>query len=414
MAGKRDYYEILGVSRDASPEEIKKAYRKLALKYHPDRHPPEKKKWAEEKFKEISEAYEVLMDPEKRRLYDAYGHEGVSQTFREGNFSWQDFRHFDDLRDIFGGDFGRFFSDLLEQFFGGRPAATRARRPTDTAPRGEDIRIRLALTLEEIARGVEKTIRIKHYERCDACHGTGSRTGQRTLCPVCGGTGVVQTRSRSLFFDMVRTAPCPRCEGRGWILPDPCPVCQGTGRVLKTRTLKIRIPRGVEEGQYLTLRGQGNVGPWGGPPGDLLVSIEEKPHPRFQRKGDDLYTTVEIPYSTAVLGGKIEVQDILGEGVRIEIPPGTPSHIQLRVRGRGMPRLRGGRGDLWVRVVIQVPKPQDLSPEQRELLKRWQALEEGHQHPGRPSSFKDRLKEVWTGRGEKGKKEPPAEEARRR
>ena len=405
MAGKRDYYEILGVSRDATPEEIKKAYRKLALKYHPDRHPPEKKKWAEEKFKEISEAYEVLMDPEKRRLYDTYGHEGVSQTFREGNFTWQDFRHFDDLRDIFGGDFGRFFSDIFEHFFGtgfGGGPAQRARRQSQEAPQGEDIRIRLPLTLEEIARGTEKTVRIQHYERCDACHGTGSRTGRRTTCPVCGGTGVVQTRTRQFFFDMVRTATCPRCEGRGWILTDPCPVCGGTGRVPKTRTVKIRVPAGVREGQYLTLRGLGNVGPWGGPPGDLLVYIEEKPHPRFRREGDDLHLTVEIPYPVAVLGGKIEVQDILGEGVRIKVPPGTPSHTKFRVAGKGMPRLRGGRGDLWVQVVIRVPKPEELSPEERKLLKAWKALEEGHHPNPRPSSLKDRLKEVLSGRGEKG------------
>ncbi len=393
MATKKDYYEILGVSRNATPEEIKKAYRKLALQYHPDRHPPEKKKWAEEKFKEISEAYEVLMDPEKRRLYDMYGHEGVQPHFREGGFTWQDFTHFDDLRDIFRGTgFESLFEDLFETFGIRTTGARRRTVRRETQVRGEDIRITIPLTLEEIAKGARKKVRLTRYERCTECGGTGSKSGQRSTCTTCGGTGMIQTRSRMFMFDMVRTVTCPDCEGRGWTIFDPCPVCHGTGRVKKTTMIEIEIPRGIKEGQYFTLRGQGHAGPWGGPHGDLFVMIQEKPHPVFRRKGDDLEMDLEIPYSVAVLGGKVEVRDLFGRKLTFRVAPGTQSHTVYRLKGKGMPRLEGGQGDLYVRVIIHVPKK--VSGEYRKLLEELKKYEDGRASTN-DASAKNRFKEVF-------------------
>ncbi len=394
MAEKRDYYEILGVPRNATPEEIKKAYRKLALEYHPDRHPPEKKKWAEEKFKEISEAYEVLMDPEKRRLYDTYGHEGVSPTFREGGFTWQDFSHFDDLRDIFHGTgFDTIFDEIFN-FFGG--TGTR-HRPTQQGKhvsyRGEDIKIVVPLTLEEIARGARKKIRVKRYEVCEKCGGTGSISRQKSMCETCNGAGVIRTRSRTFIFDMVRTVTCPTCDGRGWVIKDPCPSCSGTGRVKKDTMVEVEIPPGVRDGQYLTVQGMGHHGPWNGKPGDLLVFIKEKPHKVFHRVGDNLELDVEIPYSIAVLGGKVTIRDIRGDKISFKVPPGTPSHTVFRLKGKGMPRLQGGFGDLLVRVKIKVPTK--VSGEYRALLERLKEYENGKANGEENKSFKSRFKQVF-------------------
>ena len=366
---KRDYYEILGVKRDATPEEIKKAYRKLALEYHPDRHPPEKRKWAEEKFKEISEAYEVLMDPEKRRIYDQYGHEGLGGPFREGGFSWQDFSHFDDLRDIFS-DFGlgSFFRDIFD-IFGGGVQTQRTRPGTGYRERGGDIKVRLKLTLEEIARGVEKKIKLERYEPCPACGSTGSRSGGGLqTCPTCGGTGVVRRVSRSIFGQVVQTSTCPTCGGTGHVLKDPCPTCGGTGRVKKKVTVTVKVPPGVREGQYITLRGEGHAGMRGGPRGDLYVFIEEKPHPFYRREGDDLYMEVPITFSKAALGGEVKVPTITGSTAKFKIPPGTQSGKVFRLRGEGMPRLGGGRGDLYVEVRVRTP--QIKNREMRELFEK--------------------------------------------
>lgn len=395
MAEKRDYYEILGVPRNATPEEIKKAYRKLALEFHPDRHPPEKKKWAEEKFKEISEAYEVLMDPEKRRLYDTYGHEGVSPTFREGGFTWEDFTHFDDLRDIFR---GTGLESILEEFFNFfGTSGTRTSRTTQRGQyvsyRGEDIKIEVPLTLEEIAKGTKKKVRLTRYEACEKCGGTGSISGRRSTCQTCQGTGLIRTRSRTFIFDMVRTVTCPTCEGKGWVISDPCPSCNGTGRVKKSVMVEVDIPPGVREGQYLTLRKMGNHGPWNGKPGDLVVFVREKPHRVFRRVGDNLEMDVEIPYSLAVLGGRMTIKDIRGEKISFKIPPGTQSHTVFRLKGKGMPKLQGGYGDMFVRVKIKVPTK--ISGEYRSLIERLKEYENGRTFEDENKSFKSRFKQVF-------------------
>lgn len=368
---KKDYYKILGVSRNASPEEIKKAYRKLALEYHPDKHPPERRKWAEEKFKEISEAYEVLMDPEKRRLYDMYGHEGVRETFREGGFTWQDFSHFEDLRDIFSEfGLGSFFSDLFDIFSG---TAREPRRRRYARERGEDLRIKLKLLLEDLARGIEKTIRVERYGVCSTCQGTGSKSGKIETCPKCGGTGMVKRVTRTIFGQFVQTSTCSVCHGEGTVIADPCPQCKGNGRVREKATIRVRIPRGMRGGQYITLHGEGNAGLRGGPKGDLIIFVEEIPHPLFKRDGDNLFLEVPVSFAKVVLGGEIEVPTVTGERARFKIPPGTETHTIFRLKGKGMPRLEGGYGDLYVKVVVKTPRK--ISPEMRELLLKMLELE---------------------------------------
>lgn len=379
MKKKRDYYEILGVPRNATPEEIKKAYRRLAIKYHPDKNPHNKEE-AEEKFKEISEAYEVLIDPEKRRIYDQYGHEGLQGVFKQGDFTWQDFTHVDDLRDIFrefgiNFDFGGGFFDFLNDIFGGTSRRHGGYGVTHHGPqKGEDIRIKIPLTLEEIAKGATKTVRLERFEVCNACGGSGSKSGKVQACPTCGGTGVVRKVSRTFFGQFVQTSTCPTCRGEGVIVSDPCPMCHGTGRVKKKVELKIGFPRGIHEGQSVVLRGEGHAGYKGGPHGDLYAVVVQKPHDRFKRDGDDLHTEVPISFSKAVLGGDIVLKDILGETVKIHIPPGTNSHTTFRVRGKGMHRLNGGRGDLFVKVIIRVPKK--LSPEMKALIEKLAEYEE--------------------------------------
>lgn len=371
---KKDYYEILGLSRDASPEEIKKAYRRLALQYHPDKHPPEKRKWAEEKFKEISEAYEVLMDPKKRRLYDTYGHEGVSPTFREGGFSWQDFSHFDDLQDIFRDlGFGSFFQDIFD-LFGGPQTRRAERRGEGLKSRGEDIKIKIRLSLEEIANGVTKKVRLDRYEPCPTCGGTGSKTGKFEKCPTCGGTGRVRKVTRSFFGQFVQETYCPTCKGTGFIIKDPCPTCKGTGRVKKRITISFRIPQGIRNGQYFTLRDKGHAGLRGGPRGSLYVIVSEKPHSRFKREGDDLYIDVSITFSQAALGTTIFIKSILDEDIKLKIPQGVQSHTVLRVKGKGMPSLSGRRGDLYVRIIVETPRK--LSHEEKDLFERLSQIEE--------------------------------------
>ncbi|MEO0225730.1 MAG: molecular chaperone DnaJ [candidate division WOR-3 bacterium] len=334
---KKDYYEILGVPKGASEEEIKKAYRNLAKKYHPDLNPDNKKE-AEEKFKEISEAYEVLMDPEKRRLYDQYGHEGVSQTFRTGGFTWEDFTHFTDLEDILGDFFG---GSIFNSFFG---------RPTRraTSKRGGDIHLKLRVSLEEIYSGGLKTFKIDRYERCEECQGKGG-TGEVT-CVQCAGSGQIRTQTRSLFGFVTNIIPCPRCEGRGQIIKNPCRKCGGARRIKKTRTFEIKVPIGVASGQYISLRNEGH---WNiGGKGDVIVEFEEKEHPIFTRDNDRLIAQLFVPYSALVLGGEVEIET-LGGREKIKIPGGTQSGEIIRVRGRGMPRLGGGKGDLILEIIAQ-------------------------------------------------------------
>ncbi len=363
---RKDYYKILGVPRNATQEEIKKAYRKLAMEYHPDRHPPEKRKWAEEKFKEISEAYEVLSDPEKRRQYDMYGQSPYDTT----GFSWSDFSRVEDIFDIF--DNLGFFGDFLRDIFGNAWGTTTGRqrtgyrtgaRRTSASQRGEDITITLELTLEEIARGTRKEIRLRRYEICDECGGRGSKDGGWKTCPTCHGTGYIQHVTRHGFMTFATQKVCPTCGGRGYVIENPCPVCHGTGRVMKDVTLSIEVPAGVKHGHTLQIQGAGHVGQLGGPRGDLYIKIVEKKHPVYERKGNDLYTRVEIPLTTAILGGKVELKDLRGGTFTVKIPEGTQPGTTFRVPGRG---ILGG--DVYVKVDVKIPRK--LPKEAQKLVKK--------------------------------------------
>jgi len=339
MRGMKDYYEILGVSRDASPEEIKKAFRRLALKYHPDRNPGDKE--AEEKFKEINEAYACLSDPEKRRQYDHFG-----TTFGEGPGFGPFTTTFSDV-----------FEDLFEDFFG-----VFTGRRTPRPQRGEDLRYNLTINLKESAFGTEKIIEIPKTEACADCAGTGSAGRKPSLCPTCKGTG--QVRYQQGFFTIAKT--CGRCHGRGQVIADPCKKCHGTGYVSRMKALSIKIPAGVETGSRLRVRGEGERGQNGGPPGDLYVYITVEEHPFFKRDGNDIRCEVPISFPQAVLGGEIEVPTLDGT-TKLKIPPGTSSGTEFVLKGKGIQKLHGhSRGNQIVKVFIDVPKK--LTPRQRELI----------------------------------------------
>ncbi len=349
---KRDYYEVLEVPRDASEEEIKKAYRRMAMKYHPDRNPGDKE--AEERFKEAAEAYEVLRDPEKRRRYDLYGHEGVKAGY--DSFGGFGFDLSDALRVFMSAGFGG-FADLFGMGEG------RQRGPQ----RGSDLQIRLRLDLEEIATGVTKRLKLKRLVRCEHCGGSGAHPdAPPTTCPLCHGTGEVRQATRSIFGSFLNITTCSRCEGRGEIITRPCPECNGSGRVQAEQTIEVRVPAGVSTGNYITLRNEGNAGPLGGPPGDAIVLIEENEHPYFERHGDDILYDLPISFVQAALGDEVEVPTLNGR-VQLQIDPGTQSGKILRMRGKGIPHLHGhGRGDQLVRIVVWTPTK--LSVRERELL----------------------------------------------
>jgi molecular chaperone DnaJ len=360
---KRDYYEVLGVSRSASDDEIKKAYRQLALKYHPDRNPGNKE--AEEKFKEAAEAYEVLSDAEKRRRYDQLGHDGLRGT------NYRDFTNVNDVFSAFGDIFGQGFGGgIFEEVFGGG----QRRRRTGHGQPGSDLRIRLPLTLEEIASGVEKKLKIRRQKACEACRGSGAKgSSGRSTCPQCNGTGELRQVSRSMFGQFVNISTCPTCDGEGKVIRDPCSTCHGEGRVQGESTIKVTVPAGVSNGNYIPLQGQGNAGRRGGPPGDLIVMIEEEEHPHFTRNGDDIIYDLVISFPTAALGGDVEVPT-LGGKARLEVDPGTPPGRMLRMRERGIPHLNSyGRGDQIVRIQVWVPRK--LTAKEKELLKELSKLE---------------------------------------
>ncbi len=336
----RDFYEVLGVERDAAPEEIKRAYRRLAMEHHPDRNPDDP--GAEERFKEVTEAYEILKNPETRARYDRFGHAGVSGAGRAG---FHEFDLSDALR-AFMRDFGG-----LEDLFGGQRARRHRRGPL----RGSDVQMRMRVSLEEVAKGVEKTIRVKLLQTCTACGGKGSATGEPARCPTCDGTGEVRQSQRSIFGQFVSLHPCPRCHGEGKIVTDPCRTCGGEGRVREERRIKVRVPAGVETGNYLTLRGEGNVGPRGGPPGDLLIVIEVDKHPVFERHGDDVVMRLPVSIPQAALGSTVEVPTVDG-AANLEIVPGTQPGDMVRMAGKGIPHLGGnGRGDQLVHVDVWIP-----------------------------------------------------------
>lgn len=352
---KRDYYEVLGVSRDATEEEIKKAYRKLARKYHPDVNKDDKD--AAEKFKEINEAYEVLKDPEKRARYDQFGHAGVGQ----GGFDPGNFGGFGDF-----GDFGGFGSDIFEDIFdifGGGFGRTRRRGPT----RGADLRYDLEITLEEAAFGVEKEVEIFRMESCKKCNGTGAKPGTMPkTCPTCGGSGQVRRVQNLGPMQFTNVTTCTNCGGRGNIIEEPCPKCNGRGQSKVGRKIKVKIPAGVDTGSQLRMSGEGEPGEMGGPPGDLYVVIRVKPHKLFVRQGDDLIYEVPISFVQAALGDEIEIPT-LEEKVKLKIPEGTQPGTRFRLRSKGIPHIKGyGRGDLIVHVDVVIPKK--LNEKQKELL----------------------------------------------
>lgn len=357
----RDYYDTLGVSKNATEDEIKKAYRKLALKYHPDRNKGNKQ--AEEKFKEAAEAYEILSDSQKRPQYDRFGKDGLKGAFsgRSGGFAWEDFTHVNDFDDIFGNIFGgSIFGDL----FGG---GTSRRRRRTTGKRGADLRVNLKLTLEEIAQGAEKTIKIKKHKSCPACSGTGAKSGTgKTTCGNCGGTGEIHTQSRSFFGTFINVQSCPACNGEGKIISTPCRTCGGTGRVRETETLTVNVPAGVTTGNYIPLNGQGDIGPRGGPRGDIILYIEELEHEMFDRQDDDVIYELPISITQAALGDTIEVPTLNGRA-RLKIPPGTQSGKVFRMRGKGIQHLhKHGSGDQLVRVWVWTPK--EVTKAERKLL----------------------------------------------
>ncbi|MCS7302808.1 MAG: molecular chaperone DnaJ [Bacteroidota bacterium] len=357
---KRDYYEVLGVSRSATLDEIKSAYRKLAMQYHPDRNPGNKE--AEEKFKEITEAYEVLSDEEKRRRYDQYGHAGM----RVG----QDFHQYTSMDDIFRAFSDIFGGSLFEEFFGGMgPRATSYRPPQSQGERGGDLRVRLGLTLEEIAHGVEKTLKVRRYMPCTTCRGSGSARGNGgyAYCSTCNGTGQVSHVSRTAFGQFVNITTCPSCGGSGYTLHDPCPACGGEGRIMGEDNVRVSLPPGITSDRYLTLRGKGHAGRRGGPAGDLIIEIEEKEHPYFRREGNNVLYNLLISFPDAVLGGEVEVPTLDGTAL-LTIKPGTQPGTILRMRGKGLPDMDTHiRGDQLVVVNIYVPSK--VSSHERELLR---------------------------------------------
>ena len=372
--GKADYYETLGVARNASEAEITKAFRRLAMKCHPDRNPGDKA--AEAKFKEAKEAYEILCDAQKRAAYDQFGHAGVDPAAAAGAGGFYS---------AGGGNFSDIFGDVFGDIFGGG-------RRGSQAFRGADQRYSLELSLEDAVNGTEVRIRVPTVERCDTCKGSGARAGtSATPCRTCGGMG--QVRMQQGFFSIQQT--CPSCRGSGKVVASPCASCHGEGRVQRTKTLSVKVPPGVDEGDMIRLSGEGEVGENGGPAGDLFVQVRLKPHPIFKREQDDLYCEMPISFATAVLGGEIEAPTLNGRAT-IKIPPGTQSEKLFRLRAKGVRNVRSGQiGDLYCRVSLETPV--NLTAEQRELLERFeQSLRAGgSRHNPRESSWVDKIKSFF-------------------
>ncbi len=376
-----DYYNLLGVTRDVGTEDLKKAYRKLAMRYHPDRNSEAD---AENRFREVTEAYEVLRDPEKRSLYDRFGEAGI----RRGPASGAGYGGFDfsDAFEVFMREFGG-----LGDLFGGR------RRGTGRSRRGSDLKIRVKLSLEDAARGIERTTHVKILDPCDRCSGSGVEPGARIeRCGTCGGAGEVRQVQRSMLGQFVSVRPCPACGGAGETVSERCTDCRGEGRVRHDRVVKLDVPAGVSTDDYLKLSGRGDAGMAGGPRGDILVLVEVVEDPRFKRSGDDLVYTLAITMSQAALGARLEIPTIIDGQAMLEIPAGIQSSQALRLRQRGMPRLRGsGRGDQIVRVLVWTPT--NLSREEREAIER---LAEVERDPPVPDSeepgFWERVKQAFT------------------
>ena len=372
---KRDYYEVLGVNRDAGDDEIKKAYRKLAMKHHPDRNPDNKD--AEEKFKEAKEAYEMLSDPQKKAAYDRYGHAGVDPSMGAGPGA----QGFDGFSDAFG--------DIFGDLFGGGGRGGRS-----NVYRGADLRYNLEITLEEAARGAEKTIRIPTVEECGTCHGSGAKPGTHPKpCPTCQGHG--QVRVQQGFFSIQQT--CPKCHGSGKIIPDPCRDCGGAGRTKKQKTLEVKIPAGIDDGMRLRHAGHGEPGLNGGPPGDLYVEIHIRKHAVFERDHDDLHCEMPISITTAALGGEIEIPTLEGMA-RLKIPAETQSGKVFRLRGKGIKNVRSHvHGDLMCHVVVETPV--NLTERQRELLREFEEISSGNatRHNPKAQGWMDKVRDFFGG-----------------
>ncbi|MDD3185303.1 MAG: molecular chaperone DnaJ [Anaerostipes sp.] len=362
MADKRDYYEVLGIERNASESEIKKAYRKVAKKYHPDTNPGDKE--AEAKFKEASEAYEVLSDPEKKSQYDQFGHAAFEQG--AGGYGGGGFGGFD----FGGGDMGDIFGDLFGGMFGGGGRSRQAQQ--DRPTQGAHVRARIHVTFEEAVFGTSKKIEISLKEECKSCHGTGAKAGTSpTTCPKCGGKGQVVFTQQSMFGTVRNVQTCPDCQGTGKIIKERCPDCQGTGYVSERKTIEVTVPAGIDNGQSIRIRGKGEPGTNGGPRGDLLVVVSVDRHPKFQRQDYDIFSTEAISFTQAALGAVVKIQTVDGPQ-DYTIKPGTQTDTRVRLKGKGVPSVRNKnvRGDHYVTLVVEVPER--LNSEQKEALKKFQ------------------------------------------
>lgn len=378
---KRDYYDILEVGKEADEAVIKKSYRKIAMKYHPDRNPDNKA--AEEKFKEAAEAYEVLSDPDKRARYDRYGHAGVSG---QGGFHGADSMTMDD---IFS-QFGDVFSDSpFESFFGARS------QQRSQGQKGSNLRIKLSLTLEEIETGVKKTIKVKKRIQCQTCKGSGAKDGAVKNCTTCGGSGIVRQVRSTFLGQMQTTAQCPNCHGSGSIVLEPCAKCRGEGRTIEEETIDIDIPGGVEDGMQLSMRGKGNAGIKGGPSGDLLIAIEVKPHADLKRDGNNLIYELYIGFPDAAIGMSVDIPTLSGP-VKIKIPPGTPSGKIFRLNGKGLPSIQAyGKGDQLIYVNIWTPKK--LSEDEKVILEKLKSSPNFKPQPSKTEKgFFERMKDYFS------------------
>jgi len=381
LSTKRDYYEVLGVDKSADEQTLKKAYRKLAMKYHPDRNPGDKE--AEEKFKEINEAYEVLSDSTKRQTYDQFGHAGMNG---QGGFGGQGFggQGFGGFEDIFGDMFGDIFGGGFGG--GGRP---RRRGPE----RGADMRQSIQITFEEAAFGKKTSIKVNRSEECSECHGSGAKAGtSKKTCPTCNGAGEVRTVQRTPFGNIASSRTCSTCEGEGEVVESPCTKCGGKGSTRKVKTIEVDIPAGIDDGQMIKLAGQGELGSKGGPRGDLYIAVSVKNHSLFTREGYDIYFDMPITFAQAALGDEIEVPTLDGK-VKYSIPEGTQTGTVFRLREKGIPKLRGNnRGDQYVKVVVDTPKK--LNDKQKELLREF-AKECGEEVHEKKTTFGQKIENMF-------------------
>ena len=376
---KRDYYEVLGVDKSASPDELKKAYRKLAMKYHPDQNPGDKE--AEEKFKEVNEAYEILSDAEKKSRYDQFGFAGVDPNYGAGGAGFDGFGGFGDIfSDLFGGGFGGFGG------FGG--GGNRANAPRQ----GENVSARVTITFEEAAKGCKKEINFSRIEDCKACHGTGAKEGtEPETCSTCHGTGTVRTTRQTAFGTFAQTSACPKCGGKGKIIKEPCQTCRGKGKVRVNKKVNVTVPAGIDNDQAFRVRGEGNMGANGGPSGDVIVSVYVKPHEIFEREGANVLCEVPITFAQAALGAEIEIPTLDGM-IKHKIPEGTQTDTVIRFKGKGMPYVGyKNRGDQLVTLVVEVPTK--LTKEQKELLRKFDEAADGAN--AKKKSFTEKVKNLF-------------------